>query len=55
MFTEDEKRNNHRIMAFVTNSGLPCKEIHTLYNGWADCENRIKELKYDYDIDGFAL
>lgn len=55
MFAEDEIRSNHRIMAFVTNSGLPCKEIHTLYNGRADCENRIKELKYDYGIDGFAL
>ena len=55
MFAEDEIRSNHRIMAFVTNSSLPCKEIHTLYNGRADCENRIKELKYDYGIDGFAL
>ncbi len=44
----------NRIMAFVANSGLPFKDVHTLYNGRVDCENRIKELKYDYGIDGFA-
>ena len=26
-----------------------------MYNQRGDCENRIKELKYDYSIDGFAL
>jgi len=55
MFPEDEIKTQFRLMAFVTSLTLPCKEVHALYNGRADCENRIKELKYDYGIDGFAL
>ena len=41
--------------AFVTNSDLSSSMVHSIYNKRGDCENIIKELKYDYSIDGFAL
>ena len=34
---------------------MSCHLVHELYNKRADCENIIKELKYDYGIDGYAL
>ncbi len=30
-------------------------EVHRKYNQRGDSENRIKELKYDYAIDAFAM
>ena len=30
-------------------------DVHKKYNERGDSENRIKELKYDYAIDGFGL
>ena len=30
-------------------------EVHRKYNHRGDSENRIKELKYDYAIDAFAM
>ena len=30
-------------------------EIWSLYRGRADCENRIKELKYDFGLDSFVM
>lgn len=41
--------------AYVTNTGGSAASLHRRYNQRADCENRIKELKYDYGIDGFSL
>ena len=41
--------------AIVTTSILPAEEVWRFYNGRADCENRIKELKYDFNVDGFCL
>jgi IS4 transposase len=41
--------------AFVTTLQLSPTKIHQLYNQRGDCENKIKELKYDFSIDGFAL
>jgi hypothetical protein len=35
----------------VTNLTLPPAEVWRLYRGRANCENRIKELKYDYGLD----
>lgn len=55
LFTDIAKKESYDYYAFVTNSELPCEHIHMLYNKRADCENIIKELKYDYSIDGFAL
>ena len=34
---------------------LPVKEIWNVYNGRADCENRIKELKQDFGLESFCL
>lgn len=40
---------------YVTNVEFSAILIHSLYNKRANAENRIKELKYDYGIEGFAL
>jgi hypothetical protein len=34
---------------------LSAEELWRLYRGRADCENRIKELKYDFGGDSFNL
>ena len=34
---------------------LPVKEPWNIYNGRADCENRIRELKEDYGLASFCL
>ena len=39
----------------MTDLTLPAVEIWRLYRGRADCENRIKELKYDFAADRFCL
>lgn len=41
--------------AIVTTLGTPPLETWRFYNGRGDCENRIKELKYDFNADGFCL
>ncbi len=45
----------YRYSLFVSNLRLPAIEIFRLYNGRADAENRIKELKYDFGADNFCL
>jgi len=55
LFPDLEEKESYHYYAFVTSLTLGCEEIHKLYNGRGDCENIIKELKYDYGIDGFAL
>lgn len=55
LFEEYANLSKYRYCAYVTNSSLPAMMIHLLYTKRADAENRIKELKYDYGIDGFAL
>jgi hypothetical protein len=39
----------------ITSLSDPPEEVWRFYNGRADCENRLKELKYDYGADGFCL
>jgi len=39
----------------VTTLDRPAIEVWRFYNGRADCENRLKELKHDYGADGFCL
>lgn len=46
---------SYEYYAFATNTKLACSLVHLIYNKRGDCENIIKELKYDYSIDGFAL
>jgi hypothetical protein len=41
--------------AIVTTLATPAVEVWRFYNGRGDCENRIKELKYDFNGDGFCL
>jgi len=41
--------------AVITSLGGPPEEVWRFYNGRADSENRIKELKRDYSINGFCL
>jgi hypothetical protein len=41
--------------AVVTTRTEPALEVWRFYNGRGDCENRIKELKYDYNAAGFCL
>jgi hypothetical protein len=55
LYREDRDQSAYEYYALVTNTDLAAVKIHSLYNQRADCENRIKELKYDYAIDGFAL
>lgn len=45
----------YRYSAYVTNLDLPVDQIYNIYNTRADCENRIKELKYDFGADNFCL
>lgn len=46
---------SYRYSAYVTNLTLPIDQIYNIYNSRADCENRIKELKYDFGADNFCL
>ncbi|MCB0479647.1 MAG: IS1380 family transposase [Crocinitomicaceae bacterium] len=45
----------YRYSCYVTNLNLSAIEIWTLYKSRADCENRIKELKYDFGVEQFCL
>jgi hypothetical protein len=55
LFSEYEFVNRYEFYAFVTNTNLSAVEVHRKYNQRGDSENRIKELKYDYAIDAFAM
>ena len=39
----------------MTTLKLSPTKIHQLYNQRGDCENKIKELNYDFSTDSFAL
>lgn len=41
--------------AFVTNKYLSSELVWHLYNKRADCENRIRELRNDYGMEGMSL
>ena len=45
----------YRYSCYVTNLDLPLDVVWNMYNGRADCENRIKELKEDFGLDNFCL
>jgi hypothetical protein len=55
LFPQVEEFERYRYVAFVTDLTLSAPMIWRLYNQRADAENRIKELKYDYGIEGFCL
>lgn len=51
LFTDEIELNGYRYTCYVTDLTLPPAEVWRLYRGRANCENRIKELKYDYGLD----
>jgi len=53
LFGDDEEIGAWRYSVIVTDLDLPALMIWRLYRGRADCENRIKELKYDFGSTGF--
>jgi len=46
---------DYTVHAVVTSLSDPPEDVWRFYNGRADSENRLKELKYDYGADGFCL
>ena len=55
LFEEMAEYGKYEYKAFITNVEFSASVVHGLYNKRANAENRIKELKYDYGIEGFAL
>jgi hypothetical protein len=51
----DDKVYKTRYHAFVTNQDLPAVEIWEQYKRRGDAENRIKELKEDFGMEGFCM
>ncbi|HXI14256.1 MAG TPA: IS1380 family transposase [Thermoanaerobaculia bacterium] len=46
---------DYEYQAFVTSMTLDAVEVWRFYRKRGDCENRIKELKYDFGADAFCL
>lgn len=55
LFADDPVFAQYRYSALVTDMDSPAVELWRLYRGRADCENRIKELKYDFGGESFNL
>lgn len=55
LFADNPVIGKWRFSALVTDLDLPAESIWRLYRGRADCENRIKELKYDFAADSFNM
>lgn len=55
LFEDINEFNRYEYKAFVTNVQFSSVLVHQLYNKRGDAENRIKELKNDFGIEGFAL
>lgn len=55
LFKELEEFDKYEFKCFVTNTTMSAIDVHKKYNDRGDCENRIKELKYDFGMEGFAL
>lgn len=55
LFADDEDLQGWRYSAMITDLSLAAAEVWRPYRGRADCENRIKELKYDFGLDSFVL
>jgi len=54
LFPEYDKFARYRYSSFVTNMDLSAELIWNIYKQRADAENQIKELKYDYGMEGFC-
>ena len=55
LFADDAVFSQYRYSVIVTDMDLPAAELWRLYRGRADCENRIKELKYDFGGENLNL
>ena len=55
LFADDPVIGKWRFCALVSDLDLPAEAIWRLYRGRADCENRIKELKYDFAAGSFKM
>ena len=55
LFAEDELIGQWRYWALVTDLNLPALQVWRLYQGRADCENRIKALRYDFRAGSLNL
>ena len=55
LFADDPVIGKWRFSALVTDLDLPAEALWRLYRGRADCENRIKELKYDFAAGSFNM
>jgi hypothetical protein len=55
LFAESEIVRQYRYAALVTDLPQADAEVWRGYRGRADCENRIKELKYDFGAESFCL
>ena len=51
LFEDDYEINGFRYTCYITTLKLSSTDVWRLYRGRANCENRIKELKYDYGLD----
>ena len=51
LFEDDIQINGYRYTCYVTSLSLRAPDVWRLYRQRANCENRIKELKYDYGLD----
>ena len=55
LYAEDAAYYNFKYHSFVTNQELPAQEIWEQYKRRGDAENRIKELKDDFGVEGFNM
>ena len=55
LFADHVIFSQYRYSAIVTDMDLPAQALWRLYRGRADCENRIKELKYDFGGENLNL
>ncbi len=55
LFADDPVIGKWRFSAIVSDLDLPAQTIWRTYRGRANCENRIKELKYDFAADSFVM
>ena len=55
LFADDPVIGKWRFSALVTDLDLSAEMVWRMYRGRADCENRIKELKYDFAADSFNM
>ena len=51
LFNDMLDYNGYRYTCYITSLTLGAAEVWRLYRGRANCENKIKELKYDYGLD----